>query len=189
VALPQSAPAPRRENIPRLADAKRRGDPEFSDFQLAQSPLYLIVRTAGRYAQELENALNASGMDLLSWRALMIVNEVSPSSVSEIAERSVTRLSTMTRVVQRLEKKNLVTLSKRRSDARVTEVHLTPLGKRCVERPAKYFIRGHRRLESAHAAYFRQFVALAGEPSRPPAAQAACPANLMLGSRTVVDMI
>jgi DNA-binding MarR family transcriptional regulator len=72
-------------------------------------------------------------MDLLSWRALMIVNEVSPSSVSEIAERSVTRLSTMTRVVQRLEKKNLVTLSKRRSDARVTEVHLTPLGKRCVE--------------------------------------------------------
>jgi len=124
----------RRENTPRLADAKRRGDPDFADFQLADSPLYLIVRTAGRYAQELENALNASGMDLLSWRALMIVNEISPSSVSEIAERSVTRLSTMTRVVQRLEKKNLVKLSKRRSDARVTEVHLAPLGKRCVER-------------------------------------------------------
>jgi hypothetical protein len=30
--------------------------------------------------------------------------------------------------------KNLVKLSKRRSDGRVTEVHLTPLGKRCVER-------------------------------------------------------
>jgi DNA-binding MarR family transcriptional regulator len=124
----------RRGNVARLADAKRRGDPEFPGFQLADSPLYLIVRTAGRYAQELENALNASGMDLSSWRALMIVNEVSPSSVSEIAERSVTRLSTMTRVVQRLEKKNMVRLSKRRSDARVTEVHLTPLGKRCVER-------------------------------------------------------
>jgi DNA-binding MarR family transcriptional regulator len=124
----------RRENISRLADAKRRGDPECPDFQLADSPLYLIVRTAGRYAQELENALSASDMDLLSWRALMIVNEVSSSSVSEIAERSVTRLSTMTRVVQRLERKKLVKLSKRPSDARVTEVHLTPLGKRCVER-------------------------------------------------------
>jgi DNA-binding MarR family transcriptional regulator len=54
--------------------------------------------------------------------------------VSEIAERSVTQLSTMTRVVQRLEKRNLVRLSKRRSDARVTEVHLTPLGLRCVGR-------------------------------------------------------
>ena len=129
-----SAAPRRRENVSRLADAKRRGDPEFADFQLADSPLYLIVRTAGRYAQELENALIASGMDLLSWRALMIVNESSPSSVSEIAERSVTRLSTMTRVVQRLQKKNLVKLAKRPSDARVTEVHLTPLGKRSVER-------------------------------------------------------
>jgi MarR family transcriptional regulator, organic hydroperoxide resistance regulator len=124
----------RRANVSRLTDAKRRGDPEFADFQLVDSPLYLIVRTAGRYALELENALNAAGMDLLSWRALMIVNEASPSSVSEIAERSVTRLSTMTRVVQRLQRKNLVKLSKRRSDARVTEVHLTSLGKRCVEK-------------------------------------------------------
>ncbi len=90
--LRQSIVPLRRENIAKLADAKRRGDPEFPDFQLADSPLYLIVRTAGRYARELENALDASGMDLLSWRAL------------------------------------------RRSDARVTEVHLTPLGKRCVER-------------------------------------------------------
>ena len=123
----------RRGNVSRLADAKRRGDPEFPDFQLADSPLYLIVRTAGRYAQELENALNASGMDVLSWRALMIVNEVSPSSVSEIAEQSVTRLSTMTRVVQRLEKKKMVKLSRRPSDARVTEVRLTTRGLKALE--------------------------------------------------------
>jgi DNA-binding MarR family transcriptional regulator len=133
VATPRSA-LPRRGTMAPPADVKRRGDPQFPGFRLADSPLYLIVRTAGRYARELENALGTSGMDLASWRALMIVNEVSPSSVSEIAERSVTLLSTMTRVVQRLEKKGLVKLCKRRSDARVTEVHLTPPGKRCVER-------------------------------------------------------
>jgi DNA-binding MarR family transcriptional regulator len=132
VAPPRAAAL--RDGISRQADAKRRGDPEFRDFQLADSPLYLIVRTAGRYGRELENALHASGMDLMSWRALMIVNEVNPSSVSEIAERSVTRLSTMTRAVQRLQKKKLVKLSRRAGDARVTEVRLTPLGKRCVER-------------------------------------------------------
>ena len=130
----RSTAAARRGGRSRLADAKRRGDPEFPHFRLVDSPLYLIVRTAGRYAQEMQGALNASGMDLLSWRALMIVSEASPSSVSEIAERSVTQLSTMTRVVQRLEKRDLVKLSKSRSDARVTEVHLTPLGRRCVER-------------------------------------------------------
>jgi DNA-binding MarR family transcriptional regulator len=133
VGVPQAA-LPIRERISKLADAKRRGDPEFAGFRLDDSPLYLVVRTAGRYAQEMENALNASGMDLPSWRALMIVNEASPSSVSEIAERSVTRLSTMTRVVQRLQRKKLVKLSRRPADARVTEVRLTPLGKRRVER-------------------------------------------------------
>jgi DNA-binding MarR family transcriptional regulator len=134
VAAPRPTPPAGDANASKLADAKRRGDPEAPGFQLAESPLYLMVRTAGRYAQEMENALNASGMDLLSWRALMIVDEVSPSSVSEIAERAVTRLSTMTRVVQRLEKKNWVKLAKRHSDGRVTDVHLTPLGKKCVER-------------------------------------------------------
>ncbi len=118
----------------RFVDARRRGDPEVPGFALADSPLYLMVRAAGRYAQEMQNALSVSGMDLLSWRALMILEEVSPSSVSEIAERSVTRLSTMTRVVQRLEKRRFVKLAKRVSDARVTEVYLTPLGLRCVER-------------------------------------------------------
>lgn len=115
------------------ADGKMRGDPAFPNFKLADSPLYRIVRTAGRYTLDMENGLKSSGMDLMSWRALMIVDERSPSSVSEIAERSVTRLSTMTRVVQRLEKKRFVRLESRPTDARVTDVHLTPHGKNAVE--------------------------------------------------------
>ena len=115
------------------ADARLRGDPAFADFRLEHSPLYLLVRAAGRYSLDMGNALKSSGMDLMSWRALMTVNEESPSSVSEIAERSVTRLSTMTRVVQRLEKKKMVKLSRRPSDARVTEVRLTPRGRQALE--------------------------------------------------------
>jgi MarR family transcriptional regulator, organic hydroperoxide resistance regulator len=134
-----SMPVPRSETSPPAtngavsADARLRGDPAFADFRLEHSPLYLLVRAAGRYSLDMGTALKASGMDLLSWRALMTLNEESPRSVSEIAERSVTRLSTMTRVVQRLEKKNLVRLSRRTSDARVTEVRLTPRGTQALE--------------------------------------------------------
>jgi len=115
------------------SDAKRRGDPASTNFALANSPLYRIVRTAGRYTIDMENALKSSGMDLMSWRALMILDEASSCSVSAIAERSVTRLSTMTRVVQRLEKKRYVRLSRGTSDARVTEVQMTALGKQVLE--------------------------------------------------------
>jgi MarR family transcriptional regulator, organic hydroperoxide resistance regulator len=117
-----------------LADAKRRGDPLFSDFLIADSPIYLLVRAATRYEHVMDDALREIGMDLPSWRALMIVQEKSPSSVSEIAERAVVKLSTMTRVVQRLEKKGLVKLARRESDARVTEVSITASGERAASK-------------------------------------------------------
>jgi MarR family transcriptional regulator, organic hydroperoxide resistance regulator len=117
-----------------LADAKRRADPAFADFQLADSPLYLIVRTAGRYSMDMEDGLRAVGMDLPSWRALMVLHGASPRSVKEIAQISVTRLSTMTRVIQRLEKQNMVTLSRRESDARVTEVAITSRGEQAARK-------------------------------------------------------
>lgn len=117
---------------PLTANAKLRGDPGFVDFLIEDSPFYLIARTAGRYSIDLENALRAIGMDLPSWRALMVVAESNPSSVSEIADRAVMRLSTMTRVIQRLEKRDLMALARREGDARVTEVYITPAGKHAV---------------------------------------------------------
>jgi len=109
-------------------DAKRRGDPGFADFRIADSPFYLLARTMGRYSIDMENALHAIDMDLPSWRALMIVAETNPSSVSEIADRAVMRLSTMTRVVQRLEKRGLLKVRRRKGDARVTEVYINSRG-------------------------------------------------------------
>jgi DNA-binding MarR family transcriptional regulator len=127
-------PQPPVRNAARAVDAKRRGDPAHSGFRIAGWPFYLIARTAGRYAIDMEDALRAIDMDLPSWRALMLLHEVNPSSVSEITERAVMRLSTMTRVVQRLEKRGLVRLAARKRDARVTEVFITPEGERAVTR-------------------------------------------------------
>ncbi|HKZ73372.1 MAG TPA: MarR family transcriptional regulator [Steroidobacteraceae bacterium] len=129
---PLKAPLARTRRVRRLADAKRRGDPGFADFELADSPFYLIARTAGRYAIDMDEALRAIDMDVPSWRALMIVHHTNPSSVSEIADQAVVKLSTMTRVVQRLEKRGLVRLSRRESDARVTEVYITDRGEDAV---------------------------------------------------------
>jgi DNA-binding MarR family transcriptional regulator len=114
------------------ADAKERGDPASTGFQIEDWPFYLIARTAGRYAIDMEKALRRLDLDLASWRALMLVHERNPSSVSEIAERAVTRLSTMTRVIQRLQKRHLVRLTRRAADARVTEVHITHAGEGMV---------------------------------------------------------
>jgi DNA-binding MarR family transcriptional regulator len=127
-----SLPARARNN--RATRARLRSDPASPGFRIAHYPFYLLNRIAGRYAIDMSDALKAIGMDLPSWRALMILHERSPCSVSEIASQAVIRLSTMTRVVRRLERAGLVRLTTRSSDARVTEVVITPRGEGSVRR-------------------------------------------------------
>ena len=62
----------------------------------------------------------------------MLVHEKSPSGVSEIAERAVIKLSTMTRVIQRMEKEGLVGVATRESDGRITDVSITEAGREAV---------------------------------------------------------
>ncbi len=123
----------RRPNRGRRVDAKVLADPAYERFLLDDSPFYLIARTSGRYALDMQRILKSVGMDIPRWRALMILREHNPSSVSEIAERAVIQLSTVTRVVQRLQKQGLVRLSSRKSDGRKTDVTLTPKGHAAVE--------------------------------------------------------
>ena len=170
-------PTASRSRAPRRRGLRSRADPGHPAFRIADSPFYLIARTAGRYALEMETALRRIGMDLLSWRALMIVHERNPSSVSEIAERAVVRLSTMTRVVQRLQRRGLARVAPRPGDARVTEVHLTAAGGLAVERVRAIASRIYRlafqdfseaELAALNALLRRVFANLALEPAVQP---------------------
>ena len=109
-------------------------DPTHPDFLLDNSPLYLLARTYGRYTFAMERSLKAVGMDLPRWRVLMIVNETNPSSISEIADRAVMRLSTMTKVARRLADEGLLELAPRESDGRITDARMTPKGREAVEK-------------------------------------------------------
>lgn len=98
------------------------------DFEFRSWPFYWLAQADGRYLRQLEIALKAVSLDVPRWRVLMSLHEKGCASVSEIAEHAISKLPTMTRIVQRMEADGLVTLRPRRSDARVTEVSLTALG-------------------------------------------------------------
>jgi DNA-binding MarR family transcriptional regulator len=127
-----------------MADAKRRGDPAYPSFTIEDSPFYWIARVSGRYVLDMEAVLKTIGMDIPRWRTLMIVREREPSSVSEIAETAAMRLSTMTRVVQRLAAGGLVRLASRASDARKTDVYLTAAGRAAAQRVREIASRVYR---------------------------------------------
>jgi len=120
-------------SAPPRAGAKRRGDPSAAGFALRHSPFFLLSRLSNRYVLDMEAVLKTIGMDIPRWRTLMIVREREPSSVSEIADLACIRLSTMTRVVQRLVRQGFARVDRRVGDGRKTDVYLTAAGQRACE--------------------------------------------------------
>jgi DNA-binding MarR family transcriptional regulator len=99
-------------------------------FSYRSWPFYWLTRAHGRYLANMEAVLRPTGLDAPSWRVLMTLHEDNRASVSEIAEHSNTKLSTMAKIVHRMAADDLVACTLRPTDARVTEVTLTREGER-----------------------------------------------------------
>lgn len=112
----------------RQCDNRRLGDPGTPLFQLDKYPFYLLNRAVSRYNTVIDARLRRIGIDIPTWRVLMILGEESPRSIGRIAESAVINLSTMMRIIERVRKAGLVSTAPNSADARVTDVHLAPAG-------------------------------------------------------------
>lgn len=97
-------------------------------FNMEEWPFYWLTRFSGRYLQQMELALKPVGLDIPQWRVLMALRDRERLSVSEIADHAISKLPTMTKIIQRMAADGLVTCQPRASDQRVTEVRLTQRG-------------------------------------------------------------
>lgn len=111
------------------AQRKRKNDPSAAHFSLEDYPFYLMTRTMAGYYAMLEKALKKAGVDQPRWRVLMILGAKNPSTMTELSERAVIKASTMTRLIQRMQRQGLVKSARRAGDNRISEVTLTPLGR------------------------------------------------------------
>lgn len=118
------------QNIPKMSKSPKDTAAYEGGFRKQDWPFYWIVRTSNRYVQTMERRLKPIGLDVPSWRVLMCLHEDTYLSVSEIAEFSVIKLNTATKIIQRMTAQGLVTTRPRAEDLRVTEVTLTDEGDR-----------------------------------------------------------
>ena len=109
-------------------DNRKLGDPGSPGFKVDRYPFYLLNRAVSRYNIVIEARLRTIGLDIPNWRVLMVLGERCPRSVGELASAAVINLSTMLRIVQRMEKAGLVSSEARADDARVRDVCLTYAG-------------------------------------------------------------
>lgn len=105
---------------------RKKIGPADKAFVLDDYVLYNLNRASQTYNEEMSAALKSHGLDTVKWRILMLLADKSPSSVGELARRSVTKMPTLTRVLTRMEKEGLVVRSALQDDRRVVEVTMTP---------------------------------------------------------------
>ncbi len=103
--------------------------PDHPDFILDDYPLYNLNRTSATYIENMSRQLRRFNMDQPSWRILMLLGDKNPSTVGDLSRRSVTKISTITRILMRMEKENLVRRIPFPEDNRVIEVFITDKGK------------------------------------------------------------
>ena len=110
-------------------DLRPFGDPGSDSFRVEAYPFYLLNRSISRYNVVIDSLLREIGIDIPTWRVLMILGEAEPLPIGQIARMAVINISTMMRIVERMQKAGLLTAIPSASDGRVTEVKLTPLGR------------------------------------------------------------
>lgn len=106
--------------------------PSHPDFLLDDYPLYNLNRTSATYTAEMSSILKSISMDQPRWRVLMLLDDKNPSTVSELSRRSVTKMSTITRILIRMESQGLVTKTPFHGDNRVTNISITDKGQEVV---------------------------------------------------------
>lgn len=110
-------------------DLRPSGDPGSESFQVDRYPFYQLNRVASRYNVVIDAELRRIGIDIPTWRVLMILGETCPQTIGQVAKLAVINLSTMMRIVERMEKAALIKSASSTSDGRITELTLTASGR------------------------------------------------------------
>ena len=106
--------------------ANGKTGPATAGFILDDYVLYNLVRTTAVYNDEMAAALKSFGLTTMEWRILMLLNDRSPSSVGDLARRSVTKMPTLTRMLIRMEEDGLIKRTALANDRRFVDVTMTP---------------------------------------------------------------
>ena len=109
-------------------DLRHYGDPGSEDFRVDAYPFYLLNRAVSRYNVVIEAELRTIGIDIPTWRVLMVLGERAPQPIGQIARSAVINISTMMRIVERMTKAGLIDSRPSTEDGRVTELVMTPQG-------------------------------------------------------------
>jgi DNA-binding MarR family transcriptional regulator len=94
---------------------------------------FLLRRVSGMIKKKGREILNHFPITPPQFEALQWLNEYGDMTIGELSGKMFLAFSTMTDLVDRMEKTDLVERKKDEKDRRVVQIHLLPKGKRIIE--------------------------------------------------------
>lgn len=95
---------------------------------------YLLNRAGARLAASFEKDVRPLGASLQTWRVLAALRARDGRRMGDLAETTAIEVSTLTRLVDGMERRRLVNRQRDPADARVVLLHVAPAGRRLTER-------------------------------------------------------
>jgi DNA-binding MarR family transcriptional regulator len=95
---------------------------------------YLLNRAGTRIAVSFSERVRPLGATLQMWRVLAALRDRDGRRMGDLSETTSIEVSTLTRLVDAMEKKKLVIRRRDAEDARAVTLHVTPAGRRLTER-------------------------------------------------------
>lgn len=93
----------------------------------------LLSAGIGITARAIEQTPEAKDLTLLQWRVLVVAAEPSGARIGEVATHLGVSVPSASRLVRRVEARDLVTATRDAEDRRVTTVAVSPRGRRLVD--------------------------------------------------------
>ena len=95
---------------------------------------YLLNRAGARIATAFGDEMRPLGASLQIWRVLAALREKDGRRMGDLSKTTSIEVSTLTRLVDNMEKDGLVERRRDGADARAVALHVTPAGRRLTRR-------------------------------------------------------
>ncbi|MDE1138708.1 MAG: MarR family transcriptional regulator [Paraburkholderia tropica] len=92
----------------------------------------LLAQVSQLISGEFHVIVQAAGFEVSDWRVLSTLSDGKPISIGRLAQISVTKQPTVTRLLDRMEAQGYVKRIPSEADRRVTNVRITPRGQKLV---------------------------------------------------------
>jgi DNA-binding MarR family transcriptional regulator len=110
-------------------DYRKLCHPAHPEFRLSISPFYLMAHADFDYHEDMSTVLEKYGVNRSMYRIMTVLREHESANIGFLAERSLTKRNTASRIVERMVAKRLANAFPNPNDSRVVEVVLTQHGK------------------------------------------------------------